>query len=186
MKLSPFDWGNCQYYVYCSSLGARWIWSIGRMRTDMENKLQSKTRPTAILSTKNPSRTIDRGNKTNSNFILFFFPCMYFIQDECFRVRTDVWVGGVKNAYQTWGMWARNTTLHLCHTKAGKVTCSECHARSPPFLLAAICSSPSQQPGHLEIMWVKYSTNTHSASTRKSNFKMAALIVCASEEREIL
>jgi len=73
----------------------------------------------------------------------------------------DIWAG-VKNAYQTWGIRARNTTLHLCHTKAGKVTCSECHARLPPSLLAATCSSPSQQPDHLEIMRVKWNTNTHS------------------------
>ena len=109
---------------------------------------------------------------------------MHFIQHECFRVRTDVWAVGTKNAYQTWGMWAHNTTLHLCHNKAGKVTCSECHARSPPFLLAAFCSSPSQQPGHLEIMWVKYNTNTHSAGTRKSNSKRQRLLFVQVKKRK--
>jgi len=155
--------------------------AMGEWGLTWKTNCRAKPAPLPFCLPKTPHGQLTEVIKIIQISYFFFNSCTYFIQDECFRVRTtDVWAGGVKNAYQTWGMWARNTTLHLRHTKAGKVTCSECHARSPPFLLAAICSSPSQQPGHLEIMWVKYNTNTHSAGTRKSN----SLIVCASEERE--
>lgn len=150
--------------------------ALGEWGLTRKTNCRAKPAPLPFRLPKTPHCQLTEVITSNSNFVLLFYSCTYFIQDECFRVWTDVWAEGVKNAYQTWGMWARNTTLHLRHTKAGKVTCSECHARSPPFLLAASCFYPSQQPGHLEITWVKYNTNTHSAGTRKSNSKWQHLL----------
>lgn len=150
------------------------------MRTDTENKLQSKTCPTTIPSTKKPSRTTDRGNKNNSNFILFLFlhtfhtGWMFQSLDRCLGRRSQECLsnlGYVSTQHHTSSMphYGREGYMFWMSCKVASI--SSC---STLFFSFSATRSSGNNVGEIQYKhtYCRY---------QKVKFKMAALIVCASE-----